>query len=148
MTCGYLLQLTTHFKALTEQGSNLTQMIPEETTIPFLRTAVGHSTNQDVPDKAVIFPTHVASAEGHTPPSSAPSNRIDQDLTYKVHKGGQVQQQVAESHNMGVRVPVSRGDRVSLVTPIKIKEFGKWIKGFEFQDYLVQGFREGFRIGF
>ena len=37
---------------------------------------------------------------------------------------------------------------MALVTPIKIKEFGKWIKGFEFQDYLIQGFREGFRIGF
>ena len=49
---------------------------------------------------------------------------------------------------MGVCVPVSQEDRVSLVTTIKIKEFGKWIKGFEFQDYLIQGFREGFRIGF
>ena len=83
MTCGYLLQLTTHFRALTEQDSNLTQMITEEATTPFLRTAVGLSTGQIAPDKAVIFLTCVASAEGHTLPNSAPSNKINQDLTHR-----------------------------------------------------------------
>ena len=35
-----------------------------------------------------------------------------------------------------------------LVTPINVQKFTHWIKGFEFQDYLIQGLTDGFRIGY
>ena len=35
-----------------------------------------------------------------------------------------------------------------LVPPINVQKFTHWIKGFEFQDYLIQGLTEGFRIGY
>ena len=124
-------------------------MLPEEAAIHFLKTAVGPLTGlEDAPNRTAISPTRVAFAEGRTLQNSAPSNKVSQDLICEVHKGGLVHQRVLESPSTTMGAPVYRGDKFKLVTPIQVDEFVKWIKGFKFQDYLIQGLQEGFRIGF
>ena len=39
-------------------------------------------------------------------------------------------------------------NQVTPVTPVKIDQFAKWIQGYEFENYLLTGLQEGFRIGY
>ena len=39
-------------------------------------------------------------------------------------------------------------NQVTPVTPVKIDQFAKWIHGYEFENYLLTGLQEGFRIGY
>ena len=74
-----------------------------------------------------------------------------QDLTHKVNKQVMQYHQVLEPHSRIVPVCDLCADehaQVEPVSPIKLKLFKKWIRGFIFQGYLLTGLRFGFRIGY
>ena len=137
------------FQGFNRQRQQSNTYAPRRSSSPFLKNCCwafnrsGRCAKQDC-----NFLTRVAFAEGRTLQNSAPCNKVSQGLICKVHKGGLVHQWVLESPSSTMGAPVYRGDKFKLVTPVQVDEFVKWIKGFEFQDYLIQGLQEGFRIGF
>ena len=102
-------------------------------------------------EQNVVFHTHVASAGDPTQQSTVTSHKAQQGLTHRANKQVMQHHQVLDPHSRIVTARDLCADdlaQVEPVTPIKLKLFTKWIRGFIFQVYLLTGLRYGFRIGY
>ena len=148
MICGYLQQLTL-FKAFADKDSS--QIKPFKGEAHFSGTTAGLPVGQGhVINQTVSSPTHMASERAPTMQKNISSHQVQQDLIHRVRKRCSHNHQALDQHKTihATDKRVVKRSRVKPVTPIKITCFAKWIRGFKFEDYLMTGLQEGFKIGY
>ena len=146
MIYGYLPRHTI-FKALATRNSSPTLLFRNKEVL-FLGTVAGPSIGQGPAiDPAVSFPTIVGSAKAPAQQKTVSNRKVQQDPIHRVSKAPL--NQTLEQHQI-IHSTINGGDEriVKPVTPIKLTRFAELIEGFQFEDYLLNGLREGFRIGY
>ena len=139
------------FKTLADKDSSQIQPFKNK-AVHFSGTAAGLTIGLDALGQNVSFPTHAGFARDPTQQKIVNNHKLQADPIHRVSKGDTNHQvlelvKMAQTKDQG-GVKQGQVNQVTPVTPVKIDQFAKWIHGYEFENYLLTGLQEGFRIGY